>query len=181
MQLWVVVILSGDFEIWAQNHTFELRDKSHLLADLYGLSAASRAEFVEEPARVGFDSVFADEEFVGDFAITQPLCDQLEDFELPSRDAEIFESLFVEGERLGCGHSDFPNDHDFFLSGQLQPEPDTETGEKHRHEPPVNLDRMLDDEEAKLDQLEQDDQNPTGHTINDYLFSHANRILQLFA
>jgi hypothetical protein len=91
-----VVILSGDFTGLSENHTFELRDESHSFCDLYGLSAPPRAEFVEETTRVGFDSVFADEEFVGDLAVAEALRDQLEDFQLARGDAEIFQSLLVE-------------------------------------------------------------------------------------
>src|SRR5215470_14811619 len=68
-----VVILSGDFTFLRANHTFELRDEPHFFSNLYGLSAAARAEFVEEPARVSFDGVFADEEFVGDLAVAEAL------------------------------------------------------------------------------------------------------------
>jgi hypothetical protein len=76
----VVVILSDDFTALRENHTFELRDESHFFSDLYGLSAAPGAEFIEETARVGFDGVFADEEFVRDLAVAEALCNQLEDF-----------------------------------------------------------------------------------------------------
>ena len=152
----VVVILSDDFRVYAENHTFELRDYSHFFSDLYGLSAAPGAEFVEETARVGFDSAFADEEFVGDFAVAEALRDQLEDFQLAPRDAEILQSLLVESERLrGCRHGNFLDDEDLLLFRELQAEPDPEASEERGNEPAVDLDRVLDDEEAKLNQLEQ--------------------------
>jgi len=164
----VVVILSGDFTFLLTNHTFELRDESHFFSDLYGLSAAARAEFVEETARVGFDSVFTDEEFVGDLAVAETLCDQLEDLELTFRNAEILEALLIQGEGwCDCGHGDFFNNDDLRLFGQLQSEPDAESGEERGNEPAIDLDRVLGDEKAKLDQPEQDDQNPAAQAVDE--------------
>src|ERR671927_782311 len=88
-----VVILSGDFTDLSENHTFELRDESHFFCDLYGLSAPSRAELVEQATRMGLDGVFDNEEFVGDLAVAEALRNQLENFQLARGDAEIFQSL----------------------------------------------------------------------------------------
>src|ERR1041385_6775549 len=130
MRARVVVILSDDFAFLRANHTFELRDESHFFSDLYCLSAAPGAEFVEEAARVSLDCVFADEEFVGDLAVAETLRDQLENFQLAPRDTEIFLSLLVESERLR--HRNFLDDENFLLLRQLQPEPDPETSEEGR-------------------------------------------------
>src|SRR5689334_8178067 len=89
-----VVILSDDFACLRGKYYFRvntihrlhryfsahrddscLRDESHIFSDLNGLRAAFGAELVEEPARVGLDGVFADEEFVGDLAIAQAVSD----------------------------------------------------------------------------------------------------------
>ena len=72
-----------------------LWDQSHFFSDLYCLSAAPGAEFVEQTARVSLDGVFADEEFVGDLAVAEALGDQLEDLQLAPRDAEVFQSLLI--------------------------------------------------------------------------------------
>ena len=69
------------------------------------------------------------------------------------------------------GH--FLDHDDFFLPGQLQPEPDPETGEHGGNEPAVDLDRMLDDEEAKLDQPEHDDQDPAAEAIDECVYERA--------
>ena len=61
----------------------------------------------------------------------------------------------------------FLNDDDFLLLGQLQTEPDTETREHGGYESAVDLDRVLDDEEAKLDQLEHDDQYPAAQAVDE--------------
>ncbi len=166
----VVVILSSDFAFLRANHTFELRDQSHFFADLYGLRAAPGAEFIEEATGVSFDSVFADEEFVGDLAIAETLRDQLQDFQLASGDTEVFQSLLVEGERLCNGHRNFLNDEHFLLFSQFQPEPDTETGEKGGDDPAIDLERVLDNQKAKLDQPEHDDQNPAAQAIDERMY-----------
>src|SRR5689334_22102296 len=165
MRARVVVILSDDFVFSSANHTFELRDESHFFSDLYCLSAAPRAEFVEEAARVSLDCVFADEEFVGDLAVAETLRDQLENFQLAPRDTEIFQALLVESEWLG--HRDFSDDENFFLVRQLQSKPDPETGEECGDESAIDLDRVLDDEEAKLDHPQHDDQDPAAQTVDE--------------
>src|SRR6185369_5422057 len=167
MRARVVVILSDDFAFLRANHTFELRDESHFFSDLYCLSAAPRAEFVEEAARVSLDCVFADEEFVGDLAVTETLRDQLEDFKLAPRDAEIFQALLVERERLNRGHRNFFDDENFFLLRQLQSQPDPETSEECGDETAIDLYRVLDDEEAKLDHAQHDDQDPAAQTVDE--------------
>jgi hypothetical protein len=58
------------------------------------------------------------------------------------------------------GHRDFLDDQDFLLFCDFETEPDAERGEEQGDESAVDLDRVLDDQETKLDQLEHDDQNP---------------------
>ena len=134
-----------------------LRNQPHLFPDLYGLSAALGAELVEEATRVSLDCVLADEEFVGDFAVAHALRDQFEDFQFASRDAEIFQSLFIQGEGLRRGDRNFLDDQDFLLFREFQPQPDAERGEDQRDESGINLDRVLDDQKLELDQLQHDD------------------------
>jgi hypothetical protein len=75
--------------------TFGLGNQPHLLADLYGLRPAPRAQLVEETAGVSLNSVFTDEEFVGDFAVAQSLRHQFENLELTPGDAEEFQALLI--------------------------------------------------------------------------------------
>ena len=143
-----------------------LRDQPHFLSELYGLSAPPRVEFVEETARVGFDGVFADEEFAGDLTVAQALCDQFEDFEFATRDAEIFQALFVQTERQGSGYEHFLDDQDLLLFGDFETEPDTECGEDEGDESTIDLDRVRDDEKAKLNQPQDYDQHAAAEAVD---------------
>ena len=149
-----VVILSSD-----------LRDEADLFADLYGLCAAFGAELIEETARVGLDCILTDEKPVRYLAVAETLRDQLENFQLAPRDTEIFQALLVESEWLG--HRDFSDDENFFLLRQLQSQPDPETGEECGDETAIDLYRVLDDEEAKLDHAQHDDQDPAAQTVDE--------------
>ena len=126
--------------VGAKNHTLELGNKSHFLSELYGLSAASGAELVEQTTRMGLDGVFTDEEFARDLTVAHALCDQFQDFEFATRDAEIFQALFVQAESHGRGYRDFLDDQDFFPFGDFETEPDTECGEEEGDESAIDLD-----------------------------------------
>ena len=147
-----------------------LRDQPHFLSELYGLSAASRAELVEQTTRMGLDGVFTHEEFVRDLAVAHALCDQFQDFEFATRDAEIFQALFVQAERQGSGYEHFLDDQDLLLFGDFETEPDTECGEDEGDESTIDLDRVFDDEKLKLDQPEQDDHDPAAETVDEHMY-----------
>ena len=117
-----------------------LGNESHFLSELYGLSAASGAELVEQATRMGLDGVFAHEEFARDLAVTHALCDQFQDFQFATRDAEIFQALFVQAESQGGGYRHFLDDQDFFSFGDFETEPDTECGKEEGDEPAIDLD-----------------------------------------
>ena len=68
---------------------------------------------------------------------------------------------------LWRGYRDFFNDDDLRLFGQLQAEPDAKAGEERGNEPAIDLDRVLGDKKAKLDQPEQDDQNPAAQAVDE--------------
>lgn len=73
-------------------------DQAGLLGELNGLGAAASTEFIEEAAGVSLDSVFTDEEAIGDFAIAEAGGDEAEDFEFAGSDAELREAQGVQGE-----------------------------------------------------------------------------------
>ena len=63
-------------------------------------------------------------------------------------------------------HRDFLDDQHFFLPGQLQAEPDAEPGEEQGNQPAVDLERVLHDQKAKLDQPEHDDQHAAAEAVD---------------
>ena len=129
---------------------------------------------------MSLDGVFADEEFAGDFAVAHALCDQFQDFKFATRDAEIFQTLFIQAESQDSGYRDFFDDQDFLLFGDFETEPDAECSEEQRDESTVDLDRVRNDEETKLDQLQDDDQNAAAKAVDqcvdERLSIHANEL-----
>src|SRR6185369_9442710 len=128
------------------------------------------AEFIEETARVGLHCILTDEKPVSYLAVAETLRDQLEDLELAFGDAELSLLFFIDGERVGgdrYGHFpddlDFLQQHDLFLAREFESEPDAEGREQRSDKRAVDLDRVLDNEEAKLDQSKDNDQ----HTARD--------------
>src|SRR5688572_2845102 len=141
-----------------------LRNETDFFADLYCLRAAFRAKLVEEPAGVSLDGVLADEKLAGDLAVAQTLGDEFEDLEFTFGDAELSLLVFVDGERPRHRNGDFPDDfdflqeHDLFFAREFESEPDADGGEEGGNQSAIDFDRVLDDNEAKLDQSQQYDQ-----------------------
>lgn len=120
---------------------------------------------------MGFDGVFGDEELGGDLAVAEAAGDEVEDLELAWGDAEGLLAGGVGGEGWGvfggrCGDEDFFDDDSFAdglagllaAAGDAEAEPDAEGGEEEGDEGAVELDGVLDDEEAVLGVLEDSDE-----------------------
>jgi len=129
---------------------------------------------------VRFDGVFGNEKLRGDLAITEAAGDEGEDFEFACRDAE--------GLLLGCigsegsggwglrGDKHFPH-HDRFADGfttarDPEAEPDAEGREEDGDEGAVELDRVLDDDEAVFGVLESDDEQAADQTEDEGVALH---------
>ena len=76
-----------------------LGQDAELLAKLNGLGAAAGTQLVEGPATVGFDSVLANEEAVGDLSIAETLSDEVENLELARGDTQSVELHLVMRKR----------------------------------------------------------------------------------
>src|SRR5918999_3805236 len=128
-------------------------DEPSLFRELHCLCAPLRVELVEDTSRVRLDGVLADVEPLGDLAVAQPGGNQLEDLQLAPSDAQLLlpSDVWDEGEAGRRGDLDrdrnLPDDDSVAGSGQLESKPDPEGGEDERHDPPVHLDRVLEDEE----------------------------------
>ncbi len=138
-----------------------------------GLSAAFGAELVKNTAGMGLHSVLADEEFFGDFAITEALGDEFEDLEFAWGDTEGFALGIVLDERLAGRHWDFLDDDALLCAGQLQAEPDTKCRKGGGDEPAVDFDGVLDDEETVLGPFEQGDEDSANKTIEEDVALHG--------
>src|SRR5215467_6948113 len=154
-----VVILSDDFTVVERKSCFRvtrLRQEAQFLAALDGLSASSGSELVEGSGTVCLDGVFGNEKLRGDFAIAEAAGDQGENFELACRDAEgllqgrIGSEGFEGGGFRGDKH--FPHHHrfadGFAPARDAEAEPDAEGREEDGDERAVELDGVLDDDEA---------------------------------
>src|SRR5688500_12326100 len=115
--------------------------------------------------------IFADEEAPGDLTVAESRCDQLEDFELTRRDAQLGETRVVPHERPGDGHLTYD---DLRLPPlDRQPEPDAGAGKQRRKEDGVNRHGVLDDQEAVLRDLEDGEQGAAGDAEEDDLANRA--------
>src|SRR5690242_17136758 len=111
--------------------------------------------------------VLADEQLFGDLAVAQPRGDELEDFVLSGRYPERLEPGTVDDERSPRGWRNRDR-----IRGQIrrrrrvgrpgsrqpQAEPDAAQRKDQRNQPSIDLERVLDDQEAVLDQLEDGDE-----------------------
>ena len=139
-------------------------NEAGLLGQLNGLRAALRTEFVKDAARVGLDRVLADEEALGDFAITKASGDQTEDFEFARGDAEVGETLGVGGEGRGRGGG-WRGERGGLAASQGEAEPNAEGGEHGGDESTVNFEGVFDDEEAIFSELEDGDEDAAGEAV----------------
>src|SRR5258708_4644366 len=150
-----------------------LRNQSQLFSQLNGLSSAPGAQLIEQAAGMGLDGVLADKEFFGDLTIAQAVGNQLEDLQLAARNPELGQSLLVQSKELRRRH--LPDDDRFFVFGEFESQPDTHGREKQRDQSAIDFDGVLDDQEAILDQLQDDDQDSAAETVDKDVFLHPER------
>src|SRR5262249_27333210 len=62
---------------------------------------------------------------------------------------------------------------------ELEPEPDAEPGEDERDQPAIDLERVLDDEEAILDELEERDEGAPEHAKEESRLPHATTLARM--
>ncbi len=126
------------------------------------------------------DGVFGNEKLGGDLAIAETAGDQSEDFELACRDAEglLVGGIGGEGfESGGFGGDMYFLHHDRFADGfatarDAQAEPDTEGREEDGDQRAVELDGVLDDDEAVLGVLEGGDEQAADDTEDEGVALH---------
>ena len=131
------------------------------------------------------DGVFGNEKLAGDFAIAEAAGDQGEDFELTCRDAEglLAGRIGSEGYRAGNeGSGGWRGDkdlfhHDGFTDGfatarDAETKPDTEGCEEDGDERAVELDGVLDDDEAVFGVLEGGDEEAANETEDEDVALH---------
>lgn len=127
---------------------------------------------------MGFDGVLGDEELGGDLAVAESAGDESEDFEFASGDAEGLQGGWVGGERFAGFHKNgdfFHHDgftDDFAIAGDAQAEPDAERREEYGDEGTVEFKRVLDDDEAVLDELQGDDKEAADETEDEDVALH---------
>ncbi len=126
------------------------------------------------------DGVFGNEKLRGDLAIAEAAGDQGEDFELACRDAEglLVGRIRSEGFEGGGfrGDKHFPH-HDRFADGfsiarDAETEPDAEGREEDGDERAVELDGVLDDDEAVFGVLEGGDQEAADEAEDEDMALH---------
>src|ERR1700679_2830672 len=138
--------------------------QAEFLAPPHGLGEARGPELVEGAGAVGLHGVLGDEELSCDLAIAEAAGDEGEDFELTVGDAEalLLSRVWTERRRrLGAAAGGRVEDffrHRLPSARDAQAEPDAEGGEEHGHERAVELDRVLDDDEAVFGVLEGGDE-----------------------
>ena len=129
---------------------------------------------------MGLDGVFGDEKLRCDLAIAQAAGDQGEDFELACRDAEglLLGCIGSEGfEGRGFGRDKHFPHHDRFADGfatarDAEAEPDSESREEDGDERAVELDGVLDDDEAVFGVLEGGDEEAADETEDEDVALH---------
>jgi len=129
---------------------------------------------------VCLDGVFGNEKLRGDLAIAEAAGDQGEDFELSRRDAEgmLVGRIGSEGFEGGGfrGDQHFPH-HGRFADGfatarDAEAEPDAEGREEDGDERAVELDGVLDDDEAIFGVLEGGDEEAADETEDEDVALH---------
>ena len=163
----IVVIPLGDFAVGAEKLTFEggiSGDQARFLPKLHGLGAALGTQLIEQAAGMGLYRILANEEPLGDFAVTEPRGDESEDFEFSRGDGEFGQTLPIGSKRLGRdGSVDDLN----LLSGKSESEPYAETSEEGRDESAVDFHRMFDYEEPVLRKLQNGDEDAATSSVNE--------------
>lgn len=149
-----------------------LGDQPGLFAELNRLRAATGSEFVEQAAGVGLHGILADEEAVGDFAVAESGCDQVENFEFAGSDGEFGQALVVGGEgSVLLGR--LVDDDLGFLAGERQAEPYAEGGEEGGDEAGIDFYGVLDDEESVFGEFKDRDEDSAGQAVKEYVAEGA--------
>ncbi len=130
---------------------------------------------------MSLDGAFGNEKLGGDLAIAEAAGDQGEDFEFACGDAEgllaggIGSEGFEGAGFRGGGH--FPHDDSFAdgfaTAGDAEAEPDAESREEDGDERAVELDGVLDDDEAVLGVLEGGDEEAAHETEDEDVALHG--------
>src|SRR5258708_1571278 len=156
------------------------RQQAEFFAALDGLGAAGSSELVEGAGTMCLDGVFGNEKLRGDLAIAEAAGDQGKDFELACRDAEgpLLGRIGSGGLEGGGFRRDkhFPH-HDRFADGfatarDAEAEPDAEGREEDGDERAVDLDGVLDDDEAVFGVLEGGDEEAADETEDEDVALH---------
>ena len=152
--------------------------KAEFFATLDCLGAAGGSELVEGAGTVSLDGVFRDEEFRGDLTVAETAGDQGEDLELACRDAEGLLAVGIgsEGDGSFRGDKHF-SDHDgfaddFATARDAEAEPDAEGREENGDKRTVELDGVLNDDEAVFGVLEDGDEEAADETEDDDVALH---------
>jgi hypothetical protein len=178
-----VVILSDDFAGTEWKSCFRVTrspQQAQFFAALDGLGAAGGSELVEGAGTVRLDGVFGDEKLRGDLAIAEAAGDQGEDFELAWGDTEGPLVGRIGSEGFGGwgfgGDKHFPH-HDRFANGfatarDAEAEPDAEARKEDGDQRAVELNRVLDDDEAVFGVLEDGDKQAADETEDEDVTLH---------
>src|SRR5215469_10789269 len=150
-------------------------DEAEFFAQLDGLGAALSAQFVKDATGVSLYGVFAHEELFRDLPVAETLGDEFQYFQFARRDAEGF--AFVVGAKGFAGwNGDFLCDNALLLAGQLQAEPDAESGKCRCNQASVDFDGVLDDEEAVLRPFQRGDEDASDQTVEEDTAFHWLRL-----
>ena len=156
------------------------RQEAQFFAALDGLGATGGSKLVEGAGTVCLDGVFGNEELGGDLTIAEAAGDQGEDLELACGDAEslLLDRIGSEGFERASFHGDEHFfDYNCFADGftpacDAEADPDAEGGKENGNEGAVDLDRVLDDDEAVLGVLEDGNEEATGDTEDEDVALH---------
>ena len=175
------MLLGERFRANSESSQASLRNDAELFAQLHGLGAALGAQFVKDPAGVSLYSVFAHKELFGDLSVAETLCDEFQYFQFARRNAEGFAfgvvgakgfaallNLLVEAK----GNGDFLCDNALLLAGQLQAEPDAESGKCRGNQASVDFDGVVEDEEAVLHPFQRGDKHASDQAVEEDIAFH---------
>lgn len=143
------------------------RDDPGGLADLHGLGTAFCAELIKEPAGMGLHGIFADEEVSGDLTIAKAGGDEAKNLQFTGGNAELTDTSLVDDEGIRRLRGDFLDDGGGLFPGEGEAEPDAECGKEGGDQGNVDLDGMLEDEEAVLSELQDNDEQAANHAVEE--------------
>jgi hypothetical protein len=155
-----------------------LRQEAQFFAALDSLGATGSSELLEGACTVRLDCVFGNEQLPGNLAITAAAGDQGENFELTYRDTEGLLVRSIGSERSGSLRRDshFPHHNrfadNFATPRDTQAEPYAEDREEDGYNRGIDLDRVLDDDEAVFGVLEDGDEETADETEDEGVTLH---------